>query len=811
MQPVRRLLVVGALLASATVATAAQAQSSCPDPAGEHAPFDRVVAADGKAASPGQLDPARLDPDSDNPYDVIINGGGWGHGIGMSQYGARGAALLGCTHTEILETYFPGTTVTARDDLKERIRVGLWPSTPSGGDVAIINVQNQGGTDLVWTVSDVDAPPPPAQPPAATWGVYAEADGGFTLREGATELWRYTRPEIAPMPRLRADLDPTRVFLPSKGMDYQRGILEFAARGPSAMAVVVDLPVEQYLYGLGEVPSSWPSETLQAQAVAGRSYAVTSFPKPNCNCDLYDSVFDQAYVGASKEDGTHGAAWKAAVDATAGRVLTHDGDVVRAYYSSSNGGMSSAGWDIWGSDPDAFPYLAPVDTSAWDTADGVDNPRHRWSYGYTNEQLAGIFGLDEFTSIEVVERAPGGRPCLGSSKAHPCEPRDLDGDGVADKLTGGAVVTGVVGGKVVHQTFTAEGIRGKLKIFSGLIAIDGQEPPFEPPPVTLQRKAGEDRIRTAVALARAGWSTSDVAVLARADDPSDALAGSGLAGSFDAPLLLTTRDGLADAVVAELGRLGVSEVVLLGGEAALGPAVAARLDELEIAHRRVAGPDRFATAVAIATELDPGPDAPVLLVRGAFAGHPERIWPDALAVSGLAARRAGAGTPWPVLATADVLPDVTRHALEELAPSEVRVIGGTAIVPESVVADLQAAGIEVTRVGGEDRYATSRLVAALDDPSGARLALATGQNFPDGLAAGAFAARTGAVLLLVPRDHDPAGTPWLENQHPAYLTSLGWEQAQVTVVGGSQAVTDDVARAVKSLLTSAATTGDGDG
>jgi putative cell wall-binding protein len=364
-------------------------------------------------------------------------------------------------------------------------------------------------------------------------------------------------------------------------------------------------------------------------------------------------------------------------------------------------------------------------------------------------------------------------------------------------------VTGTVGGETVHKTYSSEGFRGALDLWSGLVGIDGQDPPFAPPPVTVRRRAGTDRVGTAIQLSRSGWDASDVVLLARSDDPADALAGSGLAGALDAPLLLTSSTTLLDTVQAELARLGATKVVLLGGPVALSDDVATALKDLGLDVDRIAGADRFATAVEVARRLAPEAGGTALLVRGAFAGHPERSWPDALAVSGLAARKAAAGTPWPILATAGKLPDVTRSALDELGITTVKIIGGTAVIDAATETALTDAGFEVERIGGADRYGTSRLVAARDDPTGQQLVLATGQDFPDGLASGPFAARSGAVLLLVPKELHTDSSPWGPDQHPAFLQGLGWSQSVVTVAGGSAAITEPVAEQVKAILKAA--------
>ena len=157
-----------------------------------------------------------------------------------------------------------------------------------------------------------------------------------------------------------------------------------------------------------------------------------------------------------------------------------------------------------------------------------------------------------------------------------------------------------------------------------------------------------------------------------------------------------------------------------------------------------------------------------------------------------------------LLVEPNAIPLSTRTTLERLRPERLVLLGGTQVVSRAVEEDLEdLTGVAVQRRGGDDRYATSRLIAELDDPSGSHLVLATGANFPDGLAAGPFAARTDGVLLLVPATHDASRSPWGPDQHRALLDGFDWADGTVTVVGGGAAVADAVLSAVLSILRSA--------
>jgi SpoIID/LytB domain protein len=150
---------------------------------------------------------------------------------------------------------------------------------------------------------------------------------------------------------------------------------------------------DEYLWGLGEVPSSWTDAAMQAQAIAARSYAVRKIStRKGCYCQIYATTLDQAFVGYSKEIATSGNRWLAAVNATivdpntpstndptkastTAYVVRYNGSVISTYYSSSTGGKSQPTSEVWGS---AFPYLVSVDDH-WSQDPRVNNSNSAWT------------------------------------------------------------------------------------------------------------------------------------------------------------------------------------------------------------------------------------------------------------------------------------------------------------------------------------------------------------------------------------------------------------------------------------------------
>lgn len=274
-------------------------------------------------------------------------------------------------------------------------------------------------------------------------------------------------------------------------------------------------------------------------------------------------------------------------------------------------------------------------------------------------------------------------------------------------------------------------------------------------PLASRRLAGPDRVATAIAVS-AELPKADAAVLATSANFPDALAGAPLAIALGGPLLITPPDRLDPRVAGELGRLGVRQVVLVGGPSALGPQVEADLAATGIPEvRRLAGADRYETAATVASEVAQrtGSVPAVLVASG-------ENFPDALAAG-------AAGLP--VLLTArDVLPGPTRNALDALAPQRVVVVGGPLAVADGTVPGAE-------RVAGDDRFATAAAFADWAAGEGLyatdTVVVARGDAFPDALAGSSL---HHPVVLAGRRTlaESPATRAWLERRAGAIATAL---------------------------------------
>jgi stage II sporulation protein D len=293
----------------------------------------------------------------------LIDGRGWGHGIGMSQYGARGFAEAGWGHQRILAHYYRGTqlrVVPARP-----VRVLLAEGRPA---VRI-------GSTKPFRVVDARGKVRKLKPGPQRVVAVKIAQLRFPLRY---------LPGAAPL-----TLDG----------DAFRGTL-IVHRDARKLTVVNKLPLDRYLRGVvpWEMPDDWHPEALRAQSVVARSYALATL-KPGTRFDLYADTRSQVYGGIAAE----AASTNRAIGSTAGRVLVWNGRVATTFYHSTSGGRTAAVAEVW---PRAksVPYLVSVP----DPHDSLSK-HHRWGpVRLTPSQVGKRLGLGAVRDL-VPTRGPSGR------------------------------------------------------------------------------------------------------------------------------------------------------------------------------------------------------------------------------------------------------------------------------------------------------------------------------------------------------------------------------------------------------------------
>jgi SpoIID/LytB domain protein len=406
---------------------------------------------------------------------LVVDGKGWGHGVGMAQDGAYWMGKAGQSAGQILGHFYPGTSLgrasgtiaVAVLDVPSKDTV---VSFPSGGEVRDAESGTQstgfpvsvgpGGSVHVWfdgayhaqavggggqhaasapasvsasqgrlvsyqlptttipkttTTTHPLLPPPPTTTPKPT----------PTTKPPTTQPPPANPPPPPPpppsatattgRPLWAVPANNSTTSLPAKGRSY-RGVISIAATGP--LHFVNHIDVEQYLRGMGEVRDpSWPLASLETQAIAARTYALRSAGGELCD---YDRC--QVYLGADAEYG----AMDKAVSATRGQVVTYGGGLASTLYSANAGGFSATPAEGFGPGSPNIPYLkaAPYTTS---------NP-DPWTVKISLSDLAARFGAaGPLTGAHVAQAGPSGR-ALSVSLDGPAGSKIVDGHAFASGL-----------------------------------------------------------------------------------------------------------------------------------------------------------------------------------------------------------------------------------------------------------------------------------------------------------------------------------------------------------------------------------------
>ncbi len=330
------------------------------------------------------------------PERFFISGSGFGHGVGLSQMGAKGLALEGKSSADILNYYFPGTALSTNSDLGN-IRVNIAHAStyltilnPTGAlslsksDGTTVAQIPSGSTLKFAVVTKVISPSisTPKQktivfPASSAWNVTWDAGSVVTVNNGGST---------------------------TKLAHGQINLKDIANKIELTDTMRLN---DEYIYGISEISSAWPDAAMQAQAIASRTYGLSRMGsiRKECDCNLYNTKYDQNYAGFSKESEVkYGSLWKAAVDATSGQVITYLGKPINVYFSSSTGGITQKAIDVWGTD---FPYLTNV-PDPW-SLDIVLNPQYaHWLRVIGQADMAKAFGLSDVATIKIDSSSAAG-------------------------------------------------------------------------------------------------------------------------------------------------------------------------------------------------------------------------------------------------------------------------------------------------------------------------------------------------------------------------------------------------------------------
>lgn len=350
------------------------------------------------------------------PSTFNFQGTGYGHGVGLSQIGARGKALSGESANSILTYYYAGTQIVSlADNQNLRVNIGHLLSQAtlkSGIQGSVLNLYvGDVGEDLLAI---------PAASLTSKSGISFIQQGSkvsaFMITGKNSQLigtsatwsarWSGTR-------YLEGVPSTVSLKINSKSVKYRYGQIQVkSVKAPiigHRMEITNTIRIhDEYLFGISEVPSSWPTQALIAQGIASRSYALSKvgIPKRSCDCNVYNNISDQAFVGISKEiEPIYGSMWKAAVQASStsentGEVITINNLPITAFFTSSSGGQTETSVNAWGQE-------RSFTTSVTDpySQDPILNPRFfTWNRALDQVVLAKAFLLTDVIALTINSR-----------------------------------------------------------------------------------------------------------------------------------------------------------------------------------------------------------------------------------------------------------------------------------------------------------------------------------------------------------------------------------------------------------------------
>jgi len=298
----------------------------------------------------------------------VVSGHGWGHGVGMGQYGAYGYAKHGLGYRAILAHYYPGTTIGAAPVRKVRVLLAQGKPKLTLSSTADFTV-----TDGTGKKHDVAA-----GTITLDWKLKLKVDTAAKAKALPGPL--LFAPGTAPL---------------ELGKPY-RGQIQVTVTGTKLQAVNV-VGLEPYLQGVvpAEMPHTWAAEALKAQAVAARSYALSHLQAGSF--DLYPDTRSQVYRGVAGE----APETNAAIQATAGQVVLYGGRPAKTFFFSTSGGRTMSAADAWGT---PIPYLVSV-PDPYDTL----SPYHDWGpFAFTAAKLGKtLHAQGRLVDVQVQANASG--------------------------------------------------------------------------------------------------------------------------------------------------------------------------------------------------------------------------------------------------------------------------------------------------------------------------------------------------------------------------------------------------------------------
>ena len=349
--------------------------------------------------------------------DLIFSGSGWGHGVGLSQFGARSMADAGDSAYEILEHYFTGASIRHVDNLlagsfitldEDPLWVGLLQNQY---DVAF-RVMG-GSADLCFDDTNQCVSSPLLED---KWRFGPDGNGLCAFSRETPDGSYYTvSPSGSCFASIRPTTTPTTISLPITGRTYRHGTIRMRTNSLSdQLNVALEMSIDGYVAGVQELPDNWPGAALQAQSIASRSLVIHRIQEhgpaeafdtvrlSQCACHIRDDDPDQAFGGYTAE--VSHPVWRGLVGGTEGQVVAWENKVIDARFTSSSGGRTESNDDAGGA---VLAYLVSVDDSAAHTS-AAANPFTIWTASADQQHLGGHFGFSWLNDVRVTERNESG-------------------------------------------------------------------------------------------------------------------------------------------------------------------------------------------------------------------------------------------------------------------------------------------------------------------------------------------------------------------------------------------------------------------
>lgn len=331
----------------------------------------------------------------------LIKGRGFGHGVGLSQWGARGMALQGFNYQEIIQYYYPGTLVKTTAPINTTVRVGLYLGKNSASISTTGPYQLIDQSTLKVLYNGLKA---------ETWQAIVN-NNQLTLTSASDSSLSFSGINLSFLP-----LNGTKLGIEEKKNSY-RGSLKISLNQEHKLNIINLVNLEDYLLGVvtKESFASWPLEALKVQSVVSRSYVLQRIQNNQQQTfDIYDSTLSQVYggIGGESKTGTQ------AVSATTGQIATYEDKVIEALFHANSGGHTESNNHIWSGYPIPYLQAVPDEYSGYETNDLESRYGFWWQKTYHPQEIEKAFNAQEANSIgklialAITDHYPSGRPSL---------------------------------------------------------------------------------------------------------------------------------------------------------------------------------------------------------------------------------------------------------------------------------------------------------------------------------------------------------------------------------------------------------------